>query len=67
MKGSTLLTKLIDAIWGGFERPPDDAGQLLAIAAWMDRIDDIADEHVNGAVGRTMQDDLRRIAAGLPR
>ena len=57
------LRKLIDAIWGGFGRPSDDASILRAIADWMDRLDDVGDELIGRpTVSREMQDDLRRIA-----
>ena len=64
---SSLFAQIVDAAWGGWERPSDDAGILRAIADWMDRLDDVADS-VPGMpeqVSRTMQSDLRRIANGL--
>jgi hypothetical protein len=61
-----ILHDLIEATWGGYTRPADDAGILLAIADWMDRLDDVADGVAGKPlVSRAMQDDLRRIAAAL--
>lgn len=66
----TVIDDLIDLIWGGFSRPDDDAGQLRAIADWMDKLDDMgdklsADASTGEKVSRTMQKDLRRIAKRL--
>lgn len=62
LTAETLVKRLVDAVWGGYTRPDDTPGILLAIADWMDNIDDIADQLVDGAVQRTMQADLRRVA-----
>ena len=61
------------AVYGGInggEEPDTDEGALLAIADWLDRIDDATDEEFRIAgkdhrVGRTIQASLRRIAARL--
>jgi hypothetical protein len=64
---ATGLREVIDAAWGGYERPGTDAGILNAIADWMDRLDDVADKLARRpVVHRTMQADLRRIAATPP-
>ena len=62
------LHSIVSAVYGGAERSSDDAGMLLSIADWMDRIDDAMDEWLSAAgkpdrVKRGMQADLRRIAA----
>jgi len=64
------LRRLVEAAWGGYERPATDSGILLAIADWMDRLDAVPDSMLEDAghehrVNRAMQDDLRRIAAYL--
>ncbi len=63
------LGKLIDAVYGGWTRPPDDAGILRAIADYLDRVDDVAEGLLRDAgsdheIHRQMQADLRRIADG---
>ena len=67
MTHKSALRKLIDAVYGGWTRPSDDAGILRAIADYLDRIDDVAEGLLREAgsdheVHRTMQADLRRIA-----
>ena len=61
------LGDLLYLIYKTPRRPKNDAQQLRAIAAWMDTIDDFADELETGAApkDRSMQADLRRIAAEL--
>jgi len=59
------------AVYAGTGGMPDtDAGILLAIAAWMDRIDDITDRSfdlrgMTHRIERGMQTQLRRIAESL--
>lgn len=61
------LRALIEAVYGGWTRPSDDAGILRAIADYLDHVDDVSDGWLafsgsESRVGRDMQDDLRRIA-----
>ena len=58
---------IIEKVYGGVrdgKMPEGDSGQLLAIADWMDDIDNAADVILAGrhTVDRSMQESLRRIA-----
>ena len=75
-KGMAVMRPWVDALIALYDgtpggRPATDAGQLLAIADALDRVDDRVDAHLatdNGKARegkREMQDELRRIAALL--